>query len=364
MSNRNSRLRIASPPILIVLISLMSAAPGVAVDERPSKPSVPQPAEPAAPQPAPAPVSPAEPAPVSPPAEPAPIPPPARQAAHSDPDRTHGGYDIWMTRPNGDGTWSTPVNLGPNVNSSLRETSPAASFDGKWLYVSTRDRPDGVGRDDIYVSKREGDGWGPVVGLGTAVNTRWEEIGSWPHPDGKTLFFCRRDPITNSYDLALTVNVEGEWLDAIGIGWPLATPGEERFPSITKDGREMFFTASWSANGQGNYDIWQTYRDDRGNWSEPINLGPRVNSRESDYSPGISPDGKRLFFASKREGEASFNLYMSERKEGGTWLEPVKLPMPVNTRFDEYCPSLSPDGRTLYFASDRPRGTVTASDEE
>ena len=348
MSKKSLRRWFAPASTLLVLTLMSARTVSVAGDEPPSepRPSEPPPSE-------------------SPPSEPSPAPPPpVRQpVVHSDPDRTHGGYDIWKTHQNGDGTWAVPVNLGPNINTSVRETSAVASFDGKWLYFATRDRPDAIGRDDIYVSERDGDGWTPAVGLGTAVNTRWEEIGSWPHPDGKSLFFCRRDPIQRSYDLALTVKIEGEWLEAIGLGRPLATPGEERFPSITADGRELFFTATWRA-GEGSYDIWQTYRDGHGNWSEPINLGPRINSRESDYSPGISPDGKKLFFASKREGEVSFDLYLSERKEGGTWQEPVRLPMPVNTRFDEYCPSLDPDGKTLYFSSDRHLGTVTAGDEE
>jgi Tol biopolymer transport system component len=249
------------------------------------------------------------------------------------------------------------------VNTSLRETSAAVSHDGKWLYFASKLRPGSLGRDDIYVCERDGDGWGPAANLGAGINTVWEEIGACPLPDGRSLFFSRRDPKQRSYDLAISVKVEGEWLEAIGLGQPLATPGEERFPSITANGRELFFTTAWRG-GQGSYDIWQSYRDDRGNWSDPINLGPTVNSRQSDYSPGISPDGNRLFFASKRQGEGVFDLYLSERKEGGTWQEPVKLPMPVNTRFEEYCPSVGPDGKTLYFSSDRGTGTVTASDEE
>jgi Tol biopolymer transport system component len=286
------------------------------------------------------------------------------KASAPDPDRSLGGYDIWTTRQKGDGSWTVPVNLGPSVNSTLREVSPAVSPDGKWLYFATKDRPDGTGNEDIYVCARDGNGWGPARNLGPAVNTMWEEIGPCPFPDGKSLMFSRRDPTQKSYDLAVTVRVEGEWLEAIGVGTPLATPGEERLPSITADGKELYFCALWRA-GQGSFDIWESYRDDRGSWSEPVELGLRVNSRDSDYSPGISPDGRRLFFASKRGGSDNFDLYVSERKEGGTWQEAVPLPAPVNTpRYTEYCPSVGPDGKTLYFASDRPQGAVTVTEEE
>jgi len=282
----------------------------------------------------------------------------------TDPDHSIGGYDIWMTRDLGGGRWAAPVNLGPAVNTANREISPSLSADGELLYFASRDRADGEGADDIYVCAREGKGWGRARNLGPAINTRLEEIGPCPFPDRKTLVFCRRDPVQRSYDLAVSLQVEGEWIEAIGLGRPLATPGEERFPSITADGKELFFCAQWRA-GRGDYDIWQSYRDDGGAWSEPINLGPRVNTREAEYSPAISSDGKRLFFAAQRGESNEYDLYMSERKEGGSWQDPVRLPEPVRTRFNEYCPAVAPDGKTLYFASDRERGQeVTPEIEE
>ncbi len=279
--------------------------------------------------------------------------------APADPDRSIGGYDIWMSRDLGNGRWAVPVNLGPTVNTTNRELSPGVSADGELLYFASRDRPDSRGGEDIYVCAREGKGWGPAKNLGPTINTSLEEIAPCPFPDGTTLLFCRRDPVQRAYDLAVSVHVEGEWLEAIGLGRPLATPGEERFPSITADGKELFFAAQWRA-GRGDYDIWQSYRDAGGAWSEPINLGPVINTREAEYSPAISPDGKRLFFAAQRSESQDYDLYMSERKEGGTWQEPVRLPEPVRSRFNEYCPTVGPDGKTLYFSSDRDRGQEIA----
>jgi hypothetical protein len=276
------------------------------------------------------------------------------------PDNSYGGYDLWMTKQNGDGTWTVPVNLGRNVNTSVRELSPAVSHDGKLLYFSAKDRPDGIGDDDIYVCDRHGDTkFGPARNVGRGVNTSWEELGPCPLPDGKTLLFSRRDPKQRSHDLAISVLIDGAWLDAIGIGRPLATPGQERFPSITADGKNLFFCADWRG-GRGSFDVWQSYRDDHGNWSEPINLGPTINSQESEYTPAISPDGERLFFSSQRAGSTAYDIYLTERKAGGSWQEPVLLPSPVNTpEYNEYCPTVCPDGKTLYFSSDRHHGRVT-----
>lgn len=288
---------------------------------------------------------------------------PAVPARKLDPDESAGGYDIWMTRDLGDGRWSVPVNLGLEVNTSSRELSPAVSADGKLLYFASRGRPDGHGSDDIYVCTREGHAWKGARNLGPAINTTLDENGPCPFPDMRTLVFARRDPVQRAYDLALSLWVEGEWLEAVGIGRPVATPGEERFPSITADGKELYFAAQWRS-GRGSYDIWQSYRDESGSWSEPVNLGPRINTQESEYSPGISPDGKRLFFASPRGGSGNYDLYVSERKEGGTWQDAVRLPEPVKSRYNEYCPAVAPDGKTLYFASDRQRAEEVVPEVE
>ena len=281
------------------------------------------------------------------------------------PDNSYGGFDLWMTKQNGDGSWTTPVNLGRNVNTAVRELSPSVSQDGKLLYFAAKDRPDGIGDEDIYVCERHGDlKFGPAKNVGRGVNTSWEDLGPCPLPDGKTLIFSRNDPKQRSHDLAISVLIDGAWLDAIGIGRPLATPGQERFPSITADGKVLFFCADWRG-GRGRYDIWQSYRDDHGNWSEAINLGPTVNSKDAEYSPAISPDGERLFFSSQRAGSTAYDIYMTERKAGGTWQEPVELPLPVNTpEFNEYCPVVCPDGKTLYFSSDRHHGRVTQVEVE
>ncbi len=242
-------------------------------------------------------------------------PEPAPPLEDVGPDNSYGGYDLWMTKQRGDGTWTVPVNLGPNINATSREFSPSVSHDGDRLFFASKDRREGFGREDLYMAERDGKGWKKAKNLGKAVNTKWEEMGPVNLPDGKGLMFSRRDPTQRSHDLLISMFIDGEWLDAIGIGKPLATPAEERLPTLTGNGRELFFTASWRA-GRGNFDIWQSYRDDQGSWSDPINLGPTINTAASEYSPGVSPDGNRLFYASQAEGMPAFDIYMSERKAG------------------------------------------------
>jgi Tol biopolymer transport system component len=283
-------------------------------------------------------------------------------AAAFDPDRTQGGIDIWRAVPLPDGGWEVPENLGPNINTTRRETSAIVSPDGRRLYFASRNRADSHGKEDLYVAEWQGDGWGPAVNMGEPVNSKSEEIGPCLFPDGVTLLYSRRDQAQQAYDLILSVLVEEEWLEPIPFGEPLYSPADEQLASITADGRELYFAAH-RKSGFGAYDLYVSYLSDEGVWSEPLNLGSRVNSQESDYSPGISPDGKRLFFSSQRDERGNFDLYVCERSESGSWTEPVRLPAPINTRVTEYCPFVASDG-SLYFASDRKTGTVVVEEIE
>ncbi len=278
-----------------------------------------------------------------------------------DPAKTRGGIDIWRAPLLPDGSFGVPVNLGPNVNSSRRETSPSLSPDGKRLFFAARNRPGSFGHEDLYVSEWQGDGWGPAVSLGLPVNSASSEIGPCMLPDGVTLIYSRRDAEQRAYDLLITVDVEGEWLEPIPFGDPVYTPSDECLSSVTADGSELYFTGL-RKSGFGSFDIFVSHQDDSGRWQQPANLGSRINSAESDYSPGISPDGQRLYFSSQRDEIGNFDIYFCDRTASGSWGEPVRMPPPVNSRLTEYCPFVAADG-SLYFASDRRRGEVPVQTE-
>jgi Tol biopolymer transport system component len=99
-----------------------------------------------------------------------------------------GGNDIW-TAERVDGVWQPAVNLGPNVNSASTEHHSLPSPDGRSLYVTSL-RPDGFGREDIYVTTRGPNGvWGPLVNLGSAVNSEGNDRCPAFSPDNSTFYF-------------------------------------------------------------------------------------------------------------------------------------------------------------------------------
>lgn len=123
-------------------------------------------------------------------------------------------------------------------------------------------------------------------------------------------------------------------------------------PSISADGKYLYF-ASDMPGGEGGSDIWFC-ESVNGEWSQPVNLGPKVNSSSIDNYPIIHTSG-RLYFASNRQGgKGGLDVYYSDPADG-EWDFPVGLPEPVNSASDDFAFVARPDLRKGYFASSRRR---------
>ncbi|HEU4716938.1 MAG TPA: tetratricopeptide repeat protein [Bacteroidia bacterium] len=165
------------------------------------------------------------------------------------------GGDLYMSTLNGD-VWSTPVNLGPNVNTPYWEGSCSLSSDGQLLYFAS-DRPGGMGGRDIYVSHRQSDGtWGPAENLGPAVNTPYNDDAPFIHPDGINLFFCSEGHNSmGGYDLFYTHFKNGAWQTPVNLGYPVNTPSNERYYTLTADGGTGYYSSD-RRGGLGQQDIY------------------------------------------------------------------------------------------------------------
>lgn len=130
----------------------------------------------------------------------------------------------------------------------------------------------------------------------------------------------------------------------------------ERGYWLSQDARQVYIS-SRRAPGVGLYDIWLVEGSDL-NWGIPVNLGKPINSSMNEGSPSISPDGTTMYFMRCQDMDQNHvsgcSLYSSQ-KRGSSWLEPEKLPLPLNTGH-ETTPRILADNQTLIFASDRPGG--------
>jgi len=228
-------------------------------------------------------------------------------------DRGYGGYDLWVSRRASiEDDWAPPENLGPVVNSPKAEGAPSISTDGLTLYFVS-DRLGGYGDCDIYLTTRatKSDPWGPPVNLGPKVNGSAIETHPWISPDGLELYFHSSRPGGyGNRDLyaARRKTINDPWDTAVNLGPVVNSPYVEMFPSLSPDGLLLFFSDGIYGEeprpgGYGHGDIWMARRAELSDpWQAPVNLGPKVNGPSNDGVPRISPDGRTLYFWSDRAG--------------------------------------------------------------
>jgi hypothetical protein len=252
-----------------------------------------------------------------------------------------------------DFVFGTPTNLGPTVNTSGYEWYPSIRADGLEMYFES-DRFGGEGAYDIWVSTRASkeDDWGAPTNLGAPINTPEWQNTPCISADGLELYFLdwdlwvvRRATVSDPWG-------EPEKDSTININ----TSDAGFSPSLSSDGLSIFL-ASWDS-----LDLYVSTRPTKDDlWSEPVNLGPTVNGVNNtweNYCPNISADGLSLFFASNREGgSGGMDLWMTRRSTiDGPWSEPVNLGPTINSSRGEHSPEISPDGRSLLFSSNRDGG--------
>jgi flagellar motor protein MotB len=198
------------------------------------------------------------------------------------------------------------------------------------------------------------------VSIGSAINTTDDEY--WPSitADGQMLMFTRQPVINGNRvsgmqsqeDFYISIFSDNIWQKAFNAGPPLNTPNNEGAQTLSSNGNYMFFTACDRQGGYGSCDIYFSALAD-GRWTEPYNLGPPVNTSSWESQPSVSSDGKMLYWSSSRPGgSGGKDIWYSVMNEKGRWTTPVNMGPNINTEGDEMSPFIHFDNRTLYFSSD------------
>ena len=197
------------------------------------------------------------------------------------------------------------------------------------------------------------------LNMGAAVNSSKDEYFPSITADKKTLIYTRKldyDRLENE-DFYIS-NWDGKkWTTSYNIGGPVNTKDNEGAQSITADGRYIFYTKcgvpgdDMKMGAVGGCDIYATSKKGK-EWEVPFNLGQNVNSPFWDAQPSMSADGKTLYFVSARKGgRGGKDIWMSTF-DGKKWMAAVNCGPTINTKKDEESPFIHPDGHTLYFSSD------------
>lgn len=204
-----------------------------------------------------------------------------------------------------------------------------------------------------------------IQNMGPAVNTRFDEYAPSVTADGKKLLFTsRRSDATGGEideggdykfyeDIYITEwNADkGTWTEATGVDGDVNTPGYDAVLSVAPDGSSMFVYRN-NVSSAGNI-FMSKFNAFDGSWRTPEKLPRPINSSYFESSVSITDDGKTLYFVSERpEGLGQGDIYVAEKQAGGAWGKPRNLGAVINTELDEKFVFIHPNGKTLYFASD------------
>jgi len=248
-----------------------------------------------------------------------------------------------------------PVNLGSAINTSQEEYLPAITADEETIIFTRRTN----NNEDFYTSSKLNNKWKKSVSLSDNINTStFNEGAQCISPDGMYLFFtgCNRPDGNGRCDIYVCKREGKDWSKPFNLGPPVNTSAWETQPSLTANGRTLYFVSS-RAGGMGGEDIWKTELLDGGKWSEPVNLGPNINTPYNEHSPFIHHDNTTLYFASDGwPGLGNKDLFLSKKDDSGNWSKPLNLGYPINTSGEESGLTVSSNGLTAFFASDMKGG--------
>lgn len=215
-------------------------------------------------------------------------------------------FGIYEVKLHPSGEWMKPSHIAA-INEYAREMmtpvmgGPSISYDGNTLFFFANFGKSGYGREDIFYSIREKNGWSKPINIGSTINT----------------------------------------------------DGYEGFPSVSPDGKRLYFTreiVGKKNNDKQCYRIMVSEKGRNGKWKEPFELPPPINF-DCEKAPRIMADSRTLIFSSiKKGGKGDFDLYKAVLQNNGTWSEPIPLEF-INTKKSDLFVAISPCGDLMYFVS-------------
>lgn len=237
--------------------------------------------------------------------------------------------DIFISKQLPQGGYSKIQNIGSAMNTMSNEGAQCFSLDGRYMFFIACGRSDGIGACDIYYSIREGNKWGKAINPGAPLNSRhWETYPSLS-PTGEYLYFASNRPgglgKSDIWRCKVTIKDNGllEFSAPENLGKPINTAEDELSPFIHADDHTLFFSSK-GMKGLGKYDIFVSYRDDEGKWSEPKNLGYPLNSCRDEIGFVMNAKGDKAYYSSDGQEDNKKGREIYEINLTKTDVKPMK----------------------------------------
>jgi outer membrane protein OmpA-like peptidoglycan-associated protein len=250
-------------------------------------------------------------------------------------------------------------NLGDGVNTPYNDYSPIISADGNTL-IFTSNRTDEPAKakananfEDIFVSYKTNNKWSVPKPISSNINIKYNDAAASLSPDGKTLFLYYEE---GEGDIYTSTRSGDEWSEPKPLNRNINTAMFwETCASVTADGKKLFF-ASNRPGGIGELDIYVSQLDAKGDWGKAVNLGPIINTPNNEDSPFIHHDGMTLYFSSDGHPRLGNSDIFVSAFVNNKWNKPENMGYPLNSwEYDGFF-TLSPDKKKGYFSTAKEGG--------
>ncbi|MFN3404030.1 MAG: OmpA family protein [Cytophagaceae bacterium] len=256
-------------------------------------------------------------------------------------------------------------NVGPTINTAFAEYAPVISADESTLiFTSRREGSTGALLDetgeyfeDIYISRKVNGKWSTPQNIGNNINTPGHDASIGLSADGRELFIYKDDQGGGDI-FYCRLKKDSTWSKPIPMEGHVNTKKYyENSACISADGKRLYF-ASDRDGGFGGMDLWVVEMDNKGNWGKPVNLGKEINTEADEEGPFLDFDGKTLYFSSQlHKGMGGYDIFKSVFDfKTKTWSTPQNLGYPINSADNDIYFVLSGDGRHGYFSSIKEEG--------
>ncbi len=260
--------------------------------------------------------------------------------------------------------------------------------DGEYIYFTRRaeeeNRTISYSREDTRVerfsmAKRIGTNrFEKGAPMPLPFNTQTNEGGATLTIDNKDLYYTRCIVRNRRLDCNICYShySNGKWSNIETLGPNVNTEEYwESMPTISSDGKTMYFVSNRLEGSYGGYDIYKTVKDETGQWSPAVNMGPVINTPGNEKAPFIHTDSQTLYFSSAdyrdedgnyhrgHMGLGGYDIFYSRMDSAGNWSKPKNIGHPINTPKNDLGFTVSTDGKYGYFASNKVEAQKEANKE-
>jgi tetratricopeptide (TPR) repeat protein len=231
-------------------------------------------------------------------------------------------------------------NNSPNIRSVVSGDGSTLVFMSKLKFY-----------DAIFICKKDGDDWSFPKNINQEVRSDGNLYVSHISYDGTRLFFVMNDNFNSDIYYSDYNEEEKKWSVHEKLKIPVNSKYWESHASISKDGNTIYFASNRKGSMSGSMDIFYITKNEKGKWSTPENIGPKINTEFNEDSPYITPDGNKLFFCSQghKDNLGGYDIFYCE-KTGSTWSAPINIGYPINTSDDDLYFMPTDNGQAGYYS--------------